>query len=348
MLKYFNYKIGQIYLLSKILMRVVPLRLYFKLCYNMYKNSTGRHSPFSAILGLTYKCQCKCVHCSAGLYKQDINNEMSAKQWRKVLDDIGALGVPRVNISGGEALLRQDIFDIIKYAAKKFVVILESNGQLLTEETVGKLKKTRVSCVAVSVDSYDASVHDNLRGLKGCFRDAVNGVSILVKHNIPCILSTYITSERANSENIVNMMKLAKRLKVLAVRVMPARPVGSFSCHVSSLLSDGEVQKILKLTNPYLAYFNGIPAPKQCGIFTKSVFYISPYGEIQPCPFMPLSFGNVKNSELKYLLANMWNHKIFDTVYRDCLVLNKKFREQNLSFNNPHQNINDMFPIKVM
>lgn len=324
----FKNQIKHQYLIAKIFFSTVPLRLYPKVILGVLKNDAFQiHSPSSAIIGLTYRCQCRCVHCSASLYKKNLLNELTYSEIIELLDKIEKIGVPRINLSGGEALLRDDIFEIITYASKKFVTILESNGQLLTNENVLKLKKARISCVAISIDSCNPSIHDNLRGLKGCFDQAIAGISNCVKNKVPCLISTYIPAERANKQDINGLMSLAKRLGVLAVRVMPPRPVGSFSCSIDSLLSETEERKVVELINPSLAYFKGIPAPKQCGIFTKSTCYISPYGEVQPCPFMPLSFGKIKETPLPILLDRMWSHKIFDVEYRNCLILNEGFRK---------------------
>lgn len=318
-------------LMAKIFLTVVPSRLYAKTVRSIVKNDLFHSfSPSSAIIGLTYRCQCKCMHCSAASYERDSSRELSFSEITGLLDRIEELGVPRVNLSGGEALLRKDIFEIIKYASKRFVTVLESNGQLLGEDTVRKLKENKVSCVAVSIDSYAPHTHDKLRNLAGCFERAVAGIANCVKNKIPCLISTYISAERANLDTIKGLMDLARKTQVLAVRVMPPRPVGSFSCHVSSLLSREQELFITRNIDAGLAYFKGIPAPKICGIFTKSTFYVSPYGEIQPCPFMPLSFGNIKKEPLDLLLKKMWNHKVFHSQHRDCLILNADFREKHI------------------
>jgi MoaA/NifB/PqqE/SkfB family radical SAM enzyme len=248
----------------------------------------------------------------------------------RILDDIDELGVPRINLTGGEALLRKDIFDLISYASDKFVVILESNGLLLSPETALRLKRAKISCVAVSVDTTNGAEHDSLRGVKECFNSAMEGIRNLRRAGVPCIMSTYIPVEKANIRYIQDFMALAKANRVLAVRILPPRPVGSFSCNTSSLLDKKAENLIRNSADPFIAYFNGMPAPSMCGIFTRSTFYISPYGEVQPCPYMPLSFGNIKNADLPELLKLMWNNDIFNDFGKKCLVLNTKFRETYL------------------
>ncbi len=329
-------------------MAVTPFHLYAKVIASVLKNDLLRsYSASSAVVGLTYKCQCKCVHCSAGSYEKDSLNEMSYEEVTRILESAAKLGVPRINLSGGEPLLRKDIFDIVSFASKRFVTVLESNGQLLDDNAVLRLKKSGVSCVSVSIDSYKPDIHDKLRGLGGCFEKAVMGIKNCVKNKIPCLISTYITSERADLENIKGIMALARKLKVMAVRVMPPRPVGSFSCREASLLSKEQERYIEENIDHSLAYFKGIPAPKICGIFIRSTFYVSPYGEVQPCAFMPLSFGNIREEGLGPILEKMWGHAVFKGHGRDCLILNAGFRKEHIpaGVNSAQRSI---FPVEIL
>jgi len=64
-------------------------------------------------------------------------------------------------------------------------------------------------------------------------------------------------------------------------------------------------------------------------IFFRNTFYVSPYGEVQPCPYMPLYFGNVKEEALSNILHRMWRHDIFSKIdSKECLILNKDFQAQ--------------------
>ena len=325
---------GREYLTAKMFFRLVKPQLYGKVIANALLRKINIDQPSSAILGLTYSCQCRCVHCSAGLYKNEVIQELSTQEWRGILDATHRLGVPRINLTGGEALLRKDIFDIIDYASKSFVVILESNGLLISREVAGLLKKAKVSCVAISIDSVKGPEHDLLRKANGCFDQALEGIHNLKAASVPCIMSTYIPAERANIQYIEDLMSLVRKMGVMALRILPPRPVGSFSCNVSSLLGKKDEELIRRYSDSFISYFNGMPAPKICGIFSKATFYISPYGDIQPCPFMPISFGNVKDGHIGALLTKMWCHRIFRHEGQSCLVLNAHFRDKYLNGHN--------------
>jgi len=345
MLKNFHHKKKQLELIAKIFKTIVPPSLYKNVIKNSFKNFISLHTPSSAILGLTYNCQCNCIHCSAGSYEKQDQKELSTKQWLNLLADIAALGVPRINLSGGEALMRKDIFEIIKYASSKFVVILESNGQLLDEETIKHLKQARLSCLAVSIDSPYPKTHNQLRKLEHAFEKAQQGIEYAVKNKLPCLLSTYFTAETLTEENLNKILNLSRQLNVLATRIMPVRPAGNFSCETGALLSPDQEKELSQKIDPSIAYFKGLPAPKKCGLFCKATFYISPYGDVQLCPYLPLAFGNISQQKLKDILEKMWNHPLFKNTSKDCLILNQKFREKNIT---PKINQKDtLLPLKI-
>ncbi len=322
------YTLSRLFLTARLFFRIARPGLYWKILLNGFRTALGLHYPASAVLGLTYSCQCKCVHCSAGRYAKKPQEELSTEEWFSLLDRIAETGAPRVNLSGGEALLRKDIFDIVRRASRNFTVVLESNGRLLDEGNVIRLKEAGISLIAVSIDSPVSSEHDGLRGLDGCYKDAVRGLESCVRHNVPCLISTYVCAERKSKENIDAIMALARRLRVDAVRVMPARPVGSFSCSTDSLLSPQDELDVMRAIDPSIAYFSGIPAPSSCGIFSRAIFYVSPYGEVQPCPYLPILFGSVRTESLQVILERMWTHSAFSVKKERCLALDADFRRK--------------------
>lgn len=323
-------KIRNLGLVARIFFRVTRPRLYFRVFLNSIGTLLGRRSPASAVAAVTYRCQLDCAHCSAGLYDRDGSRELSLEQWKDVLSQVARTGAPRLNISGGEALLRPDILELVRYASERFVTVLESNGAMLDAGRIKELKDAGLACAAVSVDAPDAAGHDRLRGKEGCFAAARRALELCSAEGLPALISTYVTAERATAGNLAALEKLARETGAMAVRVMPARPVGSFWCSASSKLSSAQEKLLLETMDRSLCYFKGLPGPEDCGIFTRNTFYISPYGEVQPCAYLPLAFGDVPAEPLTAVLERMWTHKIFDSSCRSCLILDDAFREKNV------------------
>lgn len=320
---------GRAALLSRVFFAVTPPRLYARVLLGSLKSSLGLLSPASAVVGLTYRCQLDCRHCSAGLYEKR-GPELTAGELEKLFGGIAELGVPRVNLTGGEALLRPDLPGIVAAASRRFVTVLESNGIAEDAASLRRLKAAGLSCLAVSLDSPDAAAHDAYRGRAGLFAKAVETVRAARREGLPCLISTYMTNENLSADTIGKFRSLYEETGALAVRVMPARPVGNFSCAEPLLLNPENERFLLDSLDPSAFYFKGLPGPEKCGIFSRNTFYVSPYGEVQPCAYLPMSFGSVREKPLRDILGRMWASPVFaEAGTRDCLALHAAFREKH-------------------
>ncbi|MBC7324312.1 MAG: radical SAM protein, partial [Moorella sp. (in: Bacteria)] len=124
----------------------------------------------------TRKCNLHCRHCYAGAGSSGGEGEMDSQAARDFLDQLAAFHVPVLLLSGGEPLLRPDVFDVMTAAVKKGLrVTLSSNGTLIDRSTARELKKTGVSYVGISLDGVDDR-HDTFRGQRGAFAAAVEGI----------------------------------------------------------------------------------------------------------------------------------------------------------------------------
>lgn len=124
--------------------------------------------PIFGGLMVTYKCNMQCIMCD--LWRRKVENELSFNEIKKIVDDLSYLGVSGIALSGGEPLVRKDIFDIIKYIkSKKIPVAMSTNGLLLAKkETTDILFESGIDSIALSLDSVNPELHNRLRGKKKC------------------------------------------------------------------------------------------------------------------------------------------------------------------------------------
>ncbi|MHC4737157.1 MAG: radical SAM protein, partial [Planctomycetota bacterium] len=118
----------------------------------------------------------KCVHCynDSGTLKAD--DEVSTEEAKVVLDDLAQFGVPSVLFSGGEPLMRPDLFELIEYArGQEMRTVISTNGTLITAEKAKQLKLYGVSYVGISLDGI-GEINDKFRGVSGAFDRAVSGI----------------------------------------------------------------------------------------------------------------------------------------------------------------------------
>ena len=128
------------------------------------------------VWNITAACNLKCLHCYTNSTSAHNPGELSTDQAKLVLDDLAAFGVPVVLFSGGEPLMRRDLFELLAYAASKGLrTVISTNGTLLEAEAGRRLKDLNVSYVGVSLDGIGAA-NDRFRGVVGAFDRAVAGI----------------------------------------------------------------------------------------------------------------------------------------------------------------------------
>jgi len=128
------------------------------------------------VWNITRTCNLKCVHCynDSGVGKPC--NELSTEEAKRVLDDLGRFGVPSVLFSGGEPLMRQDLFELVEYARTKGLrAVISTNGTLITTDVAERIKQQGVSYVGISLDGV-GDINDKFRGVAGAFDKAMAGI----------------------------------------------------------------------------------------------------------------------------------------------------------------------------
>lgn len=124
----------------------------------------------------TKTCNLECVHCYADAETARFPNELTTAEARTMIEDLALMNVPALLISGGEPLVRPDIFDLAAYATSLGVrVTFSTNGTLIDQKKARRIADIGVTYVGISVDG-DEKRHDRMRGRVGAFRDAIRGI----------------------------------------------------------------------------------------------------------------------------------------------------------------------------
>ena len=128
------------------------------------------------VWNITRACNLKCVHCYNDSGSTKADDELSTREAKAVLDDLVQFGVPSVLFSGGEPLMRPDLFELIGYAVQKGLrAVISTNGILITADTAKKIKQHGVSYVGISLDGI-GEINDKFRGVSGAFDRAAAGI----------------------------------------------------------------------------------------------------------------------------------------------------------------------------
>ena len=148
---------------------------YSKKVKHQQKGAAGERGPVVA-WNITRRCNLACEHCYSSSSSCDGSGELSTAQCKKLVDELAALKVPVILISGGEPLLRDDIFEIMSYIKNRGLkVTLSTNGTLIDDKTAGKIKKCGVSYIGISLDGRPGT-HNEFRGNPDAFQKALRGL----------------------------------------------------------------------------------------------------------------------------------------------------------------------------
>src|SRR5512136_2249313 len=125
---------------------------------------------------VTRSCNLACIHCRASSVRGPYEGELSTDRCLRLMDEIAAFSKPVIILTGGEPLLRDDIYEIAAYGDKKGLrMVLATNGTLVTEEVAMKMIDAGIKRVSISIDGEDAQSHDAFRNVAGAFDGSLTG-----------------------------------------------------------------------------------------------------------------------------------------------------------------------------
>lgn len=174
---------------------------------------------------LTGRCNLYCAHCRGSAGNDACDDDMSLDEAKGVVDAIAKVGRPMLILTGGEPLLRPDIFDIAHYAHQAGLkVVLGSNGTLITDDIASKIREAHISRVAVSLDFPSVEEEDRFRGKKGAFEAAMSGIAALNRAGVGVQINT--TVSRLNVSRLGEILSLAIDCEAVAFHPFFLVPTG--------------------------------------------------------------------------------------------------------------------------
>jgi radical SAM protein with 4Fe4S-binding SPASM domain len=281
---------------------------------------------------LTRRCNLACEHCyldaSPFRHRRD---ELSTEECLAIVDQVSTVSPGALLIlSGGEPLLRPDLIPIARHASDRgLVVVLGTNGTLLTKRTCSRLKDAGVRGVAVSVDSLDAQRHDAFRQMSGSWRRAVRALEVLDALGLPFMIQTTITAENCGEISAIADFAFQKGARGLNVYFLVPTGRGRYVSSINPEQYQTILETLAALQTNYQGalMINAKCAPQYqrlllekppaasgsrsywgAGGCPAGVQYcaITPTGDVTPCPYLPISGGNLREQELADIWRNSW------------------------------------------
>ncbi len=160
---------------------------------------TPMRNPRIVAWEITRRCGLKCRHCRGAARDCDYADEFTTEECCKTIDALAAFSKPMIILTGGEPLMRDDIFEVSEYAAGKGLrVVLATCGHLLNEEVAAKLKSAGIMGVSLSLDAATAEKHDSFRGIDGAYEKTVTATDCLKAAGLPFQINTTVSKINVN------------------------------------------------------------------------------------------------------------------------------------------------------
>jgi heme b synthase len=286
---------------------------------------------------ITRSCNLFCAHCRSSSTSSTYKDELTTEECLGLVDGILDVGKPVIIISGGEPLLRPDLFQIARYAVEKGIrVVMGTNGTLITDEIAHKLKAIPVSRVAVSIDFPTPELQDRFRGKAGAFQAAMAGIVYLRQADVEIQLNSTIT--RLNIKYLNELLNLALKAGAVAFHPFMLVPTGRGKGLERVEMSPEEYEKTLswvydrqkelgdriffkptdaphyqriirqrkKKGNPQgTKVGNKAMNPMTRGCLAGTGFcFVSHRGRVQGCGYLDVEAGNIRNESFSRIWAN--------------------------------------------
>ena len=263
---------------------------------------------------LTKMCNLRCPHCylDAGKKAED---ELTTSECFALIDEMRALGTEMLILTGGEPLLRKDIYDIATYASERGIwVVMGTNGVLVTDKVVHRMMECGVRGVGISIDSMDPEKHDGFRGGPKSWEYSVRALEICRAYGLEVLVQTTITE--SNYHDIPQLIDFAREKGAWSfnlyflVQTGRGQEMNDLSPQrTEAMLTDlAEVQTeyrpmlVRSKCAPHfkrIAFERALGGLESGGCMAGTQYgRITPEGDVTPCPYMTVVAGNIRRNSL--------------------------------------------------
>jgi heme b synthase len=286
---------------------------------------------------VTRACNLACKHCRAEAQQSPFPGELDTQEAKALIDTFPQTGNPIIILTGGEPLLRTDVFDLATYAREKGLrCVMAPNGTLINAQNAKAMRESGIERVSISIDGPDATSHNVFRGVPGAFEASMQGIEYLKQAGIPFQVNTTVTKTNLNS--FEQIFTLAQNLGAVAWHIFLLVPTGRAAALQDEIISAKEYERILnwfydfrRQTDMHLKatcapHYHRIlrQRAKEEGIAVNQenfgldavsrgclggigFCFISHSGQVQPCGYLELDCGQVRETPFPEIWAESFH-----------------------------------------
>lgn len=300
-------------------------------------------TPYFISWNTTKRCNLKCSHCylDADDLSGNTSNELTTAECYRLIDEMSEVAPgAMLIITGGEPLLRPDIYEICAYSSEKgFIAVLGTNGTPVDDETAARLVKCGVKGVGISLDSMNPKVHDEFRKMDGCWEGAVRGMEACRRHGLDFQVQTTVVE--SNYHQIRDLIDFSYRAGARAFNLffLVCTGRGQNLTDITPEQYHATLEMLVGIQDSYPGMMvrarcaphytrSALDSPDKEGYVTgynkpctagTNYCRISPEGDVTPCPYMPISAGNVRQRSF----VDIWRNSPLFEEFRNPTLKGK-------------------------
>jgi heme b synthase len=319
---------------------------------NEQHDEAQKYLPQLIAWEVTRSCVLACKHCRAAARPAPYPGELTTDEGKRLLDSIASFAKPTIILTGGEPMLRPDIYDLAAYAhGLGLPAVMAPCGLYVNDESVARMLKAGLSCISISLDGATAESHDAFRGVPGAFDSALRAVEAARRGGLAFQINTTVAQH--NLAELPAILVLAARLRAIAFNPFLLVPTGRGKELVGQELSPEDYEKTLRwlagqsdrrdiairvtcaphyvriLREHWKASGGGAmagrvasphepraePARAKGCLGGKAFAFISHVGKVQICGFMDIVCGDLREADFDF--RRIWEtSEVFQKVRR--------------------------------
>lgn len=281
------------------------------------------HQPRLRVIELAvdFACNGKCIYCSAVKMfdPKKEKNRLTIEEFRKIGKDLDCFGTIGVVITGGEPFLRPDLPEIVKALnPKNKIISIVTNALVINEKKLKEVFAAGANSIEFSLDSHIEKENDKSRNFKGHFKKVMEGIKMAKKAGLNVCLSPCLTHQNIN--DFKKLILFAKKLDTF-IFLSLAGDCGRWSDKDNIVLDekDWDLMQSYRRKYPFIRndFSTNFILKEGCPAGREKL-YISAYGDVIPCSFTQISFGNIRSESLEKIWKRMRNFEPYTKYYPYC------------------------------
>ena len=280
---------------------------------------TSPPGPTTIVLSITKACAYKCPHC---YQRRDSGADIDEALLIKVAGQIRETGVAMFDIEGGEPFLRfPRLLHLIQSLDARSEVWVNTTGSGVTAESLSLLKDAGLFGLMISIHSPDPAEHDAFTGIPNSFQIACKALRLCRQMDLCAAVNSVLSEDQLRQDGLAALMNLTRDLGCDFVQLIHPKAAGTWLGRRNKMQT--EVQLQTEIQRQHLRYnsdamrsypslaaqvFEESEAVLGCTAGAVDRFYLNAHGEVQPCEFLNISFGNVNDQPFGDIYQRMRSH----------------------------------------